>query len=233
MSDSEFSDRKILHSWHTNAAPWIRAIDGAAIESRQLVTDAAIVAAALERRPGRVLDVGCGEGWLARALAAEGLEVCGIDAVPELVEAAEKRAGPREQYRLLSYEQLAREALAAGELQQRFDLLVCNFSLLGGESVEALFAAARELINPGGHLLVQTLHPLLACGDGDYRDGWQPGSWAGFSEDFSDPAPWYFRTLETWVDLFHHSGLELVQLREPLHPQTGKPASLMLCGKRA
>lgn len=226
MSDSEFSDKKILRSWHKNAAPWIRAIDGAAIASRKLATDAAIVAATLEHRPGRILDVGCGEGWLARALAASGAEVWGIDAVPELVEAAQRHAGPREHYRLLTY-----EALAAGELQQRFDLLVCNFSLLGKESVEELFTAAPGLLNPGGYLLVQTLHPLAACGDRDYRDGWRPGSWAGFSGDFSDPAPWYFRTLEGWVELFRGSGLELVRLREPLHPESGRPASLILCGK--
>jgi len=227
MSDSEFSDKKILRSWQRNAAPWIRTIDSAAIESRKRVTNAAIVAAALERRPGRLLDVGCGEGWLARELAAKGIEAWGIDAVPELVETARRRAGPREQYRLLSY-----EALAAGELRQRFDLLVCNFSLLGRESVEGLFAATGELLNPGGQLLVQTLHPLVACGESDYRDGWRPGSWAGFSGDFSDPAPWYFRTLESWVGLFLGSGLELVQVQEPLHPETGRPASLILCGKR-
>ncbi|MFC6634968.1 class I SAM-dependent methyltransferase [Microbulbifer taiwanensis] len=226
MSDSEFSDKKILHSWHRNAAPWIRAVDGAAIASRRLVTDAAIVAAALAHRPASVLDIGCGEGWLARELAAEGVEVWGIDAVAELVEAAQRRAGPQEHYRLLSY-----EALAAGELRQRFDLLVCNFSLLGKESVEGLFTAARELLNPCGHLLVQTLHPLAACADGDYRDGWRPGSWAGFSEDFSDPAPWYFRTLETWIEMFQRNDMALVQLREPLHPETGRPASLILCGR--
>ncbi|WP_323847045.1 class I SAM-dependent methyltransferase [Microbulbifer magnicolonia] len=226
MSDSEFSDKKILQSWHSNAAPWIRAIDGATIASRKLVTDGAIVAAALDQRPLSALDVGCGEGWLARALAANGIDVWGVDAVPALIEAAQRRAGPREHYRQLSY-----EALSAGALQVRFDLLVCNFSLLGRESVKGLFGATRKLLNPGGHLLVQTLHPLAACGDAAYRDGWRPGSWQGFSEDFTDPAPWYFRTLDSWFALYRRNGLEVVDLREPLHPETGRPASLILCGK--
>lgn len=226
MSDSEFSDKKILQSWHSNAAPWIRAIDGATIASRKLVTDGAIVAAALGHRPGSALDVGCGEGWLARALAAGGIEVLGIDAVPELLEAARRRAGPGESYRQLSY-----EALAAGDLRQRFDLMVCNFSLIGDTSVARLVAAAPALLNPGGHLLVQTLHPLVACGDAEYRDGWRRGSWDGFSEDFRDPAPWYFRTLESWLALYRRSGLELVLVQEPLHPETGRPASLILSGR--
>ncbi|WP_308368270.1 MULTISPECIES: class I SAM-dependent methyltransferase [unclassified Microbulbifer] len=223
MSDSEFSDKNILHSWHINAAPWIRAIGESDIASRKLVTNGAIVDAVLQRQPATVLDIGCGEGWLARVLAERGLEVCGIDAVPGLIEAAQHRAGPQEHYHLLSY-----EALAAGELRRRFDLLVCNFSLLGGESVEGVFAAAHNLLNPGGHLMIQTLHPMVACGDEDYRDGWRPGSWAGFSEDFSEPAPWYFRTMESWLRLVRGAGLHLEEMKEPLHPETGKPASLIL-----
>jgi len=226
MSDSEFSDEKILRSWHKNAAPWIRAIDGATIASRKLVTDAAIVAAVTGLKPASALDIGCGEGWLARELAALNIEVLGVDAVPELVAAAQRRAGTRESYRQLSY-----AALAAGALQRHFDTLVCNFSLLGRESVEALVGAAGNLLRPGGHLLIQTLHPYEACGNADYTDGWRAGSWAGFGDDFSDPAPWYFRTLGNWVDLLVQSGLEVVYLREPLHPQTGRPASLILCGR--
>lgn len=227
MSDFEFSDKKILRSWHKNAAPWIRAIDGAAIASRKLVTDAAIVAAVTALKPTSTLDIGCGEGWLARELANRGIDVCGVDAVPALIERAAERAGPRQNYRQLSY-----EALAAGALEQRFDALVCNFSLLGRESVETLIGAAGSLLNPGGHLLIQTLHPLEACGDSDYRNGWRAGSWAGFGDEFSDPAPWYFRTMGGWVGLLVQSGLELADLREPLHPQTGRPASLILCGRR-
>jgi hypothetical protein len=45
--------------------------------------------------------------------------------------------------------------------------------------------------------IIQTLHPLIACGDFSYQDAWREGSWAGFSDDFTDLAPWYFRTLES------------------------------------
>lgn len=226
MSDSEFSDKKILQSWHSNAAPWIRAIEGATIASRKLVTDAAIVAAALAQRPRSALDLGCGEGWLSRQLAACGIGVLGIDAVPDLIGSAQERAGPGERYRQLSY-----AALAAGALRERFDLLVANFSLLGRESVVEIFAVAPTLLNPGGQLLVQTLHPLMSCGGAEYRDGWRAGTRDGFGEEFSHPAPWYFRTLESWLALYCGNGLELVGIQEPLHPHTGKPASLILRGR--
>jgi hypothetical protein len=55
----------------------------------------------------------------------------------------------------------------------------------------------------------------------------RPGSWTGFSADFVDPAPWYFRTMETWIALIAGGGLRLCEVREPLHPATQKPASVI------
>lgn len=74
----------------------------------------------------------------------------------------------------------------------------------------------------------QTLHPLVACGELPYCDGWREGSWVGFDKAFSDPAPWYFRTLESWVRLLREHRLQLRELREPIHPVSRRPASLML-----
>jgi hypothetical protein len=76
-------------------------------------------------------------------------------------------------------------------------------------------------------LIVQTLHPLVACGDLPYVDGWRAGSWAGFGEAFSDAPPWYFRTLHAWLELMRICNLTLRAMREPLHPRTGKPASVI------
>ena len=61
------NDRKIIDSWHRNAAPWSLAIREDQIESRTLVTNQAIVDAIVSRSARTLLDIGCGEGWLARA----------------------------------------------------------------------------------------------------------------------------------------------------------------------
>jgi hypothetical protein len=90
-----------------------------------------------------------------------------------------------------------------------------------------------SLLDVGGALIVQTVHPIIAGGDLPYVDGWRTGSWAGFSDDFADPAPWYFRTLESWVKLFVDSGFRLREMREPLHPTTQKPASALFVAEVA
>ena len=215
------SDDKIIDSWHKNATPWTSAVRERRLESRKLVTDAAVVDAVMSRQPRSVLDIGCGEGWLARAISARGVAtVIGVDVVPALIEQA--RVAGTGDFRVSSYESIAR-----GELDVSVDVAVANFALIGKEAVDALIGATPSLLNPGGTLVIQTLHPLMAAGDVPYEDGWRTGSWAGFSADFTDPAPWYFRTTETWVRLIARSGLRLVEMREPVHPTTGKPASVI------
>jgi len=219
------SDEKVVDSWHTNATPWVSAVREQRIESRRLVTDRAIVDAVMSRKPEVVLDLGCGEGWLVRALSAQGVQrVIGVDVVPALVEQA--RAAGGGEFHVASY-----EAIARGEVPFSVDVAVANFALIGKDAVDALIRSTPSLLRLGGTLIVQTLHPVIACGDLPYKDGWRVGSWAGFSDDFTDPAPWYFRTLETWVGLIASSGLMLTELREPIHPTTNKPASVLFIAR--
>lgn len=62
----------------------------------------------------RVLDVGCGAGLAAEALAARGFDVLGIDAAAEAIRAADSHAAGRRlplQYRIATAESLAAEGV--------------------------------------------------------------------------------------------------------------------------
>ena len=220
MSIDPLSDEKVIDSWLKNATPWTVAIREGRIESRRLVTNDAIVQTILECSTTAVLDIGCCEGWLARALAESGIRVTGVDVVPKLIDQA--RAAGGGDFRVASYEEIA-----AGALDLRVDLAVANFALIGGKAVDELLRALPSLLTSRGWLVIQTLHPVVGTGDQPYVDGWRPGSWTGFSTDFTDAAPWYFRTIESWVTLLRSAGFHLERLVEPVHPLSGKPASAM------
>ena len=207
--------------------PWAKAVQNDEIESRRLVTNQAVIQAVSDLKSQKVLDVGCGEGWLARALSALGMNVCGVDAVPKLIAEAQHLGGG--QFQVCSYEDIAEGRFQPG----LFDTIICNFSLIGKESVDGLLKALPQCLNAQGYLVVQTLHPVTACGDQPYRDGWRPGSWDGFGPEFTDPAPWYFRTIESWIRLIRESGFEIFECLEPVHPATGKPASIIFIARRS
>ena len=213
-------ESSIFTSWHKNAAAWITAIHQDQIQSRITTTNQLIINTILSKYPKTVLDIGCGEGWLARAIASQGIEVLGVDAIPELIEAAQRYGSAS--YRVLSYDHIS-----ADTIDQRYDVLVCNFSLFGDESVHSLFLRLHPLINADGHLIIQTLHPLAPFPGLEYVDGWRAGSWDGFSEEFSDPAPWYFRTLESWQQLFSVCGYRIEQQLESTHPESGDLLSIV------
>ena len=218
------NDKKIVDSWRKNASPWVVAVQEKQIESRRLITDQAIVDVFKSISAESVLDIGCGEGWLMRMLSSLGMSVTGLDVVPELLDEAEKRGGGE-------FLEMAYEEISSTRITNKFDAAVCNFSLLGKESVEHIFNVLPGILNEGGYFIVQTLHPIIGCEPHGYKDAWREGSWAGFSEDFCDPPPWYFRTMTSWFRLFRDYGYELIEIREPINPQTGVVASLIMIAR--
>lgn len=199
--------------------------DGA-IPSRRAGTDAAIVDAVVARNPARVLDAGCGEGWLVRALAARGIEADGFDAEPSLVEAA-RIASPERQFWVEEFGQ----GSAANATAAAYDAVVLNFALFGEDPAPILASLAGRL-NPCGAILIQTIHPASEAGQ---SSGWRTESFEAFGPGGEAegaagwrPMPWYFHTLESWRHTAARAGLEIVSLAEPRHPETGKPLSLIL-----
>ena len=213
---------RLSRSWIANAAAWRDAVREQRIESRRRVTNAAIVDAVLAQNPRTVLDVGCGEGWLARALAAHGIAVTGIDGSVALVEAAKELGGGN--FLAISYEQIVADPAVIGS---GFDAIVANFSLLDDAPEKILRALPAT-----GTLIVQTIHPVFACGDAPYVDGWRTETFASVEGDWREPMPWYFRTLESWSRVFARAGYGITEIREPMDSEKGIPASMIfVCRK--
>jgi 2-polyprenyl-6-hydroxyphenyl methylase/3-demethylubiquinone-9 3-methyltransferase len=103
----------------------------------------------------RVLDVGCGGGILAEAMARSGAHVKGIDL-------AEKPLKVAELHRLESgvaveYEAASAEELAARE-PGRYDVVTCMEVLEHVPDPASQVAACAQLLKPGGHAFFATIN---------------------------------------------------------------------------
>ena len=189
------NDKSVLDSWNNNASAWINTIENEEIESRKLVTNQAIVDAINSYSPSSILDIGCGEGWLTRKLTIKGIEAWGVDGVDKLIQKAQLiNCG---KFLVASYEDI----IHSNKIDIQFDAAVCNFSLLGKETVDNLIYSIPGLLKNNQLLFIQTLHPVMGCGESAYIDGWREELWDSFHSKFKQAAPWYFRKLETWINL--------------------------------
>jgi 2-polyprenyl-6-hydroxyphenyl methylase/3-demethylubiquinone-9 3-methyltransferase len=105
----------------------------------------------------QVLDVGCGGGILAEAMARRGAaHVLGIDLAAKPLGVARLHAleaGAQQ----LEYREIATEALAA-ECPGRFDVLTCMEMLEHVPDPASVVAACAALVRPGGWLFFSTLN---------------------------------------------------------------------------
>jgi 2-polyprenyl-6-hydroxyphenyl methylase/3-demethylubiquinone-9 3-methyltransferase len=106
----------------------------------------------------RALDVGCGGGLVAEALARAGASVCGIDLAAGMIDVATLHAAAHDlsiEYRVASAETLAAEQSGA------FDLVTCMEMLEHVPDPRAMLGTLAQLVRPGGSLFVSTLNRSL------------------------------------------------------------------------
>jgi 2-polyprenyl-3-methyl-5-hydroxy-6-metoxy-1,4-benzoquinol methylase len=156
---------------------------GEALNHHYLVP--AVLKALRELGPRRVLDIGCGNGWLSAQVAKAGITVTGIDFTPSGIERAKA-----------SFPDLELLVHDAGEplpdaLRGQFDVV------LSAEMIEhlflprTLFARAREALVPEGHVVITTpyhgyLKNLALAITGKFDHHWAVSSDFGHINFFSE-----------------------------------------------
>lgn len=183
-------------------------------------------------RPGtRVLDLGCGNGYLSRRLARAGALVVGVDRSSELIE----RARERERTEPLGVVYVETDAADLGRFgDAEFDLGVANMSLIDIEDAGRALQELGRVIRSGGRLVASISHP---CFDVDTRSHYELDASAspptvyravaGYRSPHSDRYPWvlpegrtvwtvgYHRPLSWYVKVLRTAGFVLLDVEEP------------------
>ena len=104
----------------------------------------------------KLIDVGCGGGILADAMARKGADVLGIDLATKALRVAQlhalEAATPNVRYQEISAEDIAREQPAS------FDVVTCMEMLEHVPDPASVVKACAELVKPGGWVFFSTLN---------------------------------------------------------------------------
>ncbi len=207
--------------WEQHAGWWQREFsDGADAEYEELILP--LVARHL-RGSQHVLDIGCGEGQVARRIVGPGVDVVGLDPTSSQINLARDRAGgPR-------YARARAEALPCRDAA--FDAVVLCLAL---EHVDAFEIAIREVarvLEPGGRFVLVLCHPLLqAPGSGWIDDKiigehyWRIGAYLPDDRAVDNVAPgvdllFIHRPLSRYVHAMGKAGLLIDDMEEPAPPE--------------
>ncbi|MEZ4809098.1 MAG: methyltransferase domain-containing protein [Allomuricauda sp.] len=185
----------IIASWEKNASEWIKVIQNNSIPSRKF-TNVAIMETVRGLCGKKMVDIGCGEGWLTREVGKMGWEATGLDAIESLILEAQNKSS--DSFYVFTY-----EAIIAGKFipNAPFDLAIFNFCLYLKDGLRPLLENTLKNISKKGAIVIQTLHPFfLVQNKMPYKSQWLSDSWKGLPGNFEDGHSWYARTLEDWIN---------------------------------
>lgn len=179
----------------------------------------------------RLLDLACGNGYLARKLARLGADVVGVDGSPALIDLAQRREVRDHLGIAYHVSDAARlDALEDGI----FDLVVCHMALMDIEDAAGAIREAARVLSPEGRFIASLSHP---CFDVINASAWvvermefDETVWrkvGRYREISVGRCPWqigpdtrhhtaaYHRPLSWYFQAFRAAGLAVTALEEP------------------
>jgi SAM-dependent methyltransferase len=170
----------------------------------------------------RVLDVGCGEGQVARLAVARGADVVGIDPTAAQLEAAQERGGGPS-YALASADRLPFQS-------GTFDCVVACLVFEHIEAVDDALGEVSRVLAPGGRFLFFLNHPLLQTPGSGWIDDrildeqyWRIGPYLVEDTSLEEVEkdvfiPFVHRPLSRYVNGCSANGMLVTTMLEPAPP---------------
>jgi 2-polyprenyl-6-hydroxyphenyl methylase/3-demethylubiquinone-9 3-methyltransferase len=158
----------------------------------------------------RVLDVGCGGGILADAMARRGADVLGIDLATKALRVAQLHA-LEAQTSGVQYREISAEALAV-EQPESFDVVTCMEMLEHVPDPSSVVRACAQMVKPGGHVFFSTINRnpksfLFAIVGAEYVLNLLPKGTHEYAK-FIRPSELARYAREAGLELEHTKGLE-------------------------
>ncbi|MFX1482586.1 MAG: class I SAM-dependent methyltransferase [Promethearchaeota archaeon] len=230
-------DEKIREQWERNAEAFSGLIEGRGTPHHRKILNPCVERLLGDVKDKKLLDAGCGEGYLARHYAKKGAVVIAVDLSKHLIETSKQLTSNEEvdiDYRVDSICHLE------SVLDDEFDLVLSNLVLLNVPCLEDAISEFYRVLKEGGVLVFSVVHPAF--------NFYGPGSWEMGEKDpetkrrvgryfkvdryfdekeyqhywrtregekFPEPITFFHRTLSTYINSLSSAGFKLLEFAEP------------------
>ena len=160
----------------------------------------------------KILDAGCGEGFVSRELARRGAKVVGVDLSKKLLKLAQSeeiKTPLGVNYHNASLENLS--CFPSGE----FDMVVSNLVLHDLEKLTEALSELNRVLKKKGEFVISLLHPNSGK-EKYFQRGWYESKWGGKYKTLAS----YHRTMSDYVTALAKEGFLIEKIIEP-RPITG------------
>lgn len=233
--EQDFTDAEIQANWNDNADRWDAAYDQDGDRNRRYQSDEPMLELLGDVKGQRVLDVGCGNGYLCRKLARQGANMTGVDLSDRFLQIARER----EIQEQLSITYRHGSVAEMGFLpDSHFHKAVSNYVLMDVRDFNGALRHVFRVLRPGGCFVVAISHPCFSCGPGGwvipaldsprredryafrvdeyFRRGPVLAQWGAF-----DPIMSYHRPLRDYWQAFTEAGFTVDGFEEPSIAERG------------
>ena len=153
------TDEMISGAWDAAADKWWGGYDEFGDTNRRYIIDPALLRILGQVEGKRILDAGCGNGYLCRLLARKGANMVGVDVSKEAIRMAE--AAETEQPKGIRY-YVGNICDLSTWSDGSFDSVVSNIVLCDVQDLEAAVGEIYRVLKPNGKLVFSTMHPCFS-----------------------------------------------------------------------
>ena len=213
-----------IAGWNENAQRWADATGEYGDHNKENVLTPVLLELMGDVRGKRVLDAGCGEGYLSRLMARHGAEVVAVDFSRDLLEIAKARTSEEGD---ITYIHANVEALSGVE-DRTFDLVVSSMVLQDVPDHLSALREMRRVLKDDGTLVLAIAHPCFSS-DGFWHRSesgeklfWRTDNYFYETARPQQPMPdaqgkinYFHRTLTTYFRSFKDASFFVENLVEP------------------
>jgi ubiquinone/menaquinone biosynthesis C-methylase UbiE len=228
-------DSRILKQWEANAEDYAELVDGKGTPHHQKILNPCVERLLGDVEGKRLLDAGCGEGYLSEYYAQRGANVVGVDISEKMIAICRQRLKKQD------IEFLVGDVCNLHLFKESsLDIVLCNLVLLNVPCFEKALQEFSRVLGFNGLLVFSVVHPAFnVFGPGRWELGekspdsgrrkgryfvlddyfeekeylvrWKSRTGIPFTKQFS----FFHRTIGTYIKALTIAGFRLTDLEEP------------------